>query len=204
MCFRTHELYCVQRRSWILRNKPRERRHCTIMNTSQLQCIISCDPVLHKQTVGVFAADQLPCVLPNMACGFIANTDVSSRPGQHWLAFFISDNTVECFDSYGQDPGVYNSLFSLWLRRHAKTVRVNRHRLQSENSNVCGLYCLYFLRQRFLGKCMETIVQPFTESAPVVNDQYMKDLFWRVYPLCVRNDFVYNQSCKPRCDEFSN
>ena len=174
------------------------------MNTSQLQCIISCDQVLHKQTLGVFAADQLPCVLPNKACGFIANTDVSSRPGQHWLAFFISDNTIQCFDSYGQDPGVYNSLFSLWLRRHAKTVRVNRHRLQSEYSNVCGLYCLYFLRQRFLENCMETILQPFIGSAPVVNDQYMKDLFWHVYPLCVRNDFVYNQSCKPRCDEFSN
>ena len=140
------------------------------MNTSQLQCIISCDPLLHKQTLGVFAADQLPRVLPNKACGFIANTDVSSRPGQHWLAFFISDHTVESFDSYGQDSSVYNSLFSLWLRRHAKTIRVKHHRLQQDFSNVCGLYCVYFLRQRFVGKSIETIVQPFMKSVPAVND----------------------------------
>ena len=84
------------------------------MNTSQLQCIISCDPVLREQTLGVFAADQLPDILPRRSCGFIANTDVSSQPGQHWLAFFINDDSVECFDSYGQDPSVYNSLLTFW------------------------------------------------------------------------------------------
>ena len=103
------------------------------MNTSQLECIISCDHVLRGRVLGVFAADQLPRTIRTFPCGFIANTDISSRAGQHWLAFFMrDDNVVECFDSYGQNPGVYNGLFMTWIHRHAKNVLLSERRLQKK------------------------------------------------------------------------
>ena len=79
-----------------------------------------------------------------------------------WLVFIASDNTVECFDSYGQDPGVYTCSVSGYVCM--PRLRVNRHLLQSDFSDVWELYCGYFLRQRLLGTCLETIVQPFIKK----------------------------------------
>ena len=167
------------------------------MNTSQLQCILTCDPVLQHRTLGVFAADQLPVDLPSHPCGFIANTDVRSKPGQHWLAFFIQSNIIECFDSYGQHPGIYNGVFTSWIIEHTKTVLVNGQRLQSDTSNVCGLYCIYFLHQRLLGKSMNQIVCQFSRSDFEGNDHYILNLMLDVFPDCVTNNCVYSQTCQP-------
>lgn len=170
------------------------------MNTSQLQCIISCDPELRDGVLGVFAADQLPLVLPSTSCGFIVNTDISSRPGTHWLAMFMRDNVVDFFDSYGQYPGAYTPLFTRWICRHGLRVRINQKRVQSDSSNVCGLYCLYFLRQRLLGLSMTQITAGFDTSNLEANDRYILDLFTRVFPYCLQNECVYNQGCKPCAD----
>ena len=197
MVFRTHELHGVQRRARIFRNQPIQRHHSTDMNTSQLQCIISCDDVLRERVLGVFAADQLPRTIPTFPCGFIANTDISSRPGQHWISFFIRDNNVvECFDSYGQNPGVYNGLFKAWIQRHSKAV-LSEQRIQSDHSNVCGLYAVYFLHQRLLGKTMDQILDTFNISDMEANDKYILNLFTRAYPHCVQNESAYNQKCFP-------
>ena len=198
--FRTYELHGVQRRTWIFRNQPIERHYSTDMNTSQLQCIISCDHVLRGRILGLFAADQMPTVIPSLPCGFIANTDISSKPGRHWVAFFINDNNVvECFDSYGQQPGVYNAMFISWIQRQARAVLVYGQRLQSDYSSVCGLYCVYYLHQRLLGINMENIFKTFSMTGTDANDSYILDLFSSVYPYCVQDEFVYNQMCYPLC-----
>ena len=104
---------------------------------------------------------------------------------------------MEFFDSYGQQPGVYNGLFMTWMHRHAKTVLVSGQRLQNDYSNVCGLYCVYFLHQRLLGESMDQIFNSFSISDTEENDTYILDLFSCVYPDCVQNDFMYNQKCHP-------
>ena len=166
------------------------------MNTSQLQCVISCDPVLRNNVLGVFAADQLPNKLPSYPCGFLANTDLSSQPGTHWLAFFVYNDTVECFDSFGQSPGAYNPLFSRWIEHHARHLRVNYTRVQSDYSDVCGLYCVFFLRQRILGYSTTHILHHFSTGQLETNDKHILKLFKRVYAHCVKNKCVYNQTCK--------
>lgn len=59
------------------------------MDTSQLQCLIECDPVLRNRIIGTYAADILPRELPQPPFGFIANTDIHTKQGQHWLAFLV-------------------------------------------------------------------------------------------------------------------
>lgn len=190
-------MHGLQRRPGLLRNQPVQRHYRTDMNTSQLQCIISCDPVLRDDILGVFAADHLPSVLPATPCGFIVNTDISSRPGTHWLALFVRDNTVDFFDSYGQSPRAYDPSFTRWIYQRGLRARINRKRMQSDFSNVCGLYCLYFLRQRLLGRSMTQIVEQFDTTNLGMNDRNILDVFRRVYAYCVQNDCVYNQMCKP-------
>lgn len=167
------------------------------MNTSQLQCILTCDPVLRHRTLGVFAADQLPVDLPRHPCGFIANTDSSTKTGQHWLAFFMKNNIIECFDSYGQHPGVYNDEFTYWITKHTQTVRVNCQRIQSDTSNVCGLYCIYYLHQRLLGKNLDQIVSQFSRYDFEANDQYILNLMMDMFSDCVARECVYSQTCQP-------
>ena len=44
---------------------------------------------------------------------------------------------------------------------------------------------------------MDQIFNSFSISDTEENDNYMLDLFSRVYPDCVQNGFVYNQMCQP-------
>ena len=75
------------------------------MNTSQLQCMIECDDLLRNSIIGVYAADQLPKGARNYPYGFISNTDIHFKRGQHWCAFFQNEGgDLEFFDSYGRSP----------------------------------------------------------------------------------------------------
>ena len=169
------------------------------MNTSQLQCCIDCDTILRAGVIGVFASDQLPLTFPFCNSGFIANTDDHTRPGRHWIAFFQPQpGLIECYDSYGHKPDYYGPWFTRWLQKHPTTTLMwNNRQIQSDTSNTCGLYCLYFLRQRLMGYSMTNIVQRFNFSDARENDRYIYGVFERVFPHCMKNDCVYNQTCKP-------
>ena len=86
------------------------------METSELNCMIQCDPVLNGQVIGVFAADQLPNKLPQTPFGFIANTDMHSKPGRHWCGFFShAPGHYDFFDTYGKTPAQNSLFFRQWL-----------------------------------------------------------------------------------------
>ena len=73
---------------------------------------------------------------------FVLNTDPSTEPGTHWLACFFDrhSNTSEFFDSYGHDPTFYQLTFPANIH-----VVSNSLQLQSDNSTVCGQYCVFYL-----------------------------------------------------------
>ena len=74
------------------------------MNTLQLERALKHNTFTKKIFVGVFAADELP-TLNTFPCGFVANTDPSTEPGTHWVAFYFpSREKGEFFDSYGHPP----------------------------------------------------------------------------------------------------
>ena len=73
------------------------------MNTSQLECMIQCDPVLEKRVLGVYGADQLPSKIHGKQYGFIANTESSLLPDEHCGGFYDNgQGSVQFFDSYGR------------------------------------------------------------------------------------------------------
>lgn len=168
------------------------------MNTSQLQCCISCDLNLQGR-VTVCAADQLPQTLNKFPCGFIVNTDVHTEPGTHWCAFYFENaNMGEFFDTFGRRPEDYGRFFVKFSRQHsAFGLKINAKRLQSDFSNVCGLYCLFYLHQRFSHVSMERIVKSFVSNNFYYNDMYVYQIISHSYIHCIRDDCVSNQSCKP-------
>jgi hypothetical protein len=90
--------------------------------------------------------------------GIVFNTDVSSGPGQHWIALFADIDTkyeyprITYFDSYSKrpEPEIQRLMFR-WKEQwdatkiHKKPTKLtyNKTRHQYQDSE-CGMYCLYF------------------------------------------------------------
>ena len=166
------------------------------MDTSQLECMIDCDVILKDSVIGVFAADRLPRGLPRGAFGFIANTDIHTKPGKHWCAFY-SDNgrDVDFFDSYGRGPNQNSPRFGRWVERNSTNVRINHVQIQSDSSALCGLYCILFLHQRLLGYTYQEFMNIFSASDFNANDSFIAETMFNAYSECIRNELVYNQTC---------
>lgn len=65
---------------------------------------------------------------------------------RHWIAFYIDHETVEIFDSakviWKKPPA---QLINFLCLHSNKTLKINK-RFQKDNSNVCGLYVLLFIK----------------------------------------------------------
>jgi len=77
------------------------------MNNEEIEKALRSDPAVDKTFIGVFSADTLPSPKESPG-GYIANTEPSHMAGQHWVAFYCNDNTVECWDSFGRNPAEYS------------------------------------------------------------------------------------------------
>ena len=121
------------------------------MNTQQIDSILR--RILPKNKVnflGVFARDQIPYSLfassNNFPLCFVANTDPSTQPGEHWVAFFLSSpNKIEFFDSYGLHPRVYDFTLPVTTYNHTQ--------YQTFDSKVCGYFCILYLYSRTHCRC---------------------------------------------------
>ena len=165
------------------------------MNTSQIQCCIDCNPLLKKSILGVYAADQLPVNL-KFPCGFIANTDKHSKEGVHWCSFYFPNSTtVEYFDSYGKSVNYFNDYFPIYVSKFPSIV-TNSKQLQSLYSDVCGMYCMFFLLQRLNGLSFHEIVNSFS-NVHECNDSFVYNYVSNVFVECIQNTCFYNQICKP-------
>lgn len=151
------------------------------MNTQQLEQVINRDAITRAKFGGVFAENSLPKHIETFPCGFIANTEPESKPGQHWIAFYFSSpQQGEFFDSYGHEPVFYSKRFKRFLDQNAETWISNKKELQSYFTAVCGEYCIFYLLHRARGVPMDTIVNLFSSDKDY-NDhlvyQYVKKLF---------------------------
>ena len=166
------------------------------MDTSQLKCMIECDVVLQGTIIGVFAADRLPTKLPPAPFGFIANTDIDSKPGRHWCAFFCNlKGHVDFFDTYARTPGQNSHHFRRWLDTNANSVQTNHVQIQSDTSLVCGLYCILFLHQRLIGCTYQDFVNIFSSSDLNANDSFVAHTMLYAYSECAGNELDNTQTC---------
>ena len=140
------------------------------MNTAAIDRALRGHPASRNKFLGVFASDQLPKSIPFRPCCLVVNTHPAAKPGEHWVAMYISaDGTVDYFDSYGLRPTVRS--IATFVSRCGQGTDYNRKRVQGYLSSVCGQYCIYFLILRCLNLSMTRIVKPFRDS--FVSDSYV-------------------------------
>lgn len=112
--------------------------------------------------MGVFPADRIveKWVKP---CAFVFNTDVSSKPGAHWVAIHVDkNNNAWYFDSYGCGPRIREHLRV--IRKNCRQIRWNTFQLQSHESSNCGHFCVMFLHFLSAGKSMSQFQSIFSKN----------------------------------------
>jgi len=79
----------------------------------------------------------------------IINIDYSNQLGSHWIGLNLTTTTVEIYDSIGFSRTL--KLFKpVLILKFLKKYGSDRHYLtspplQSDVSNLCGFYCIYFI-----------------------------------------------------------
>jgi len=129
---------------------------------------------------GVFAADTLPLRLHKKPALLIANTDPITKPGSHWVAFYVGKNGEgEFFDSYGMPPII--PLHRQFLNRLCKKWTYNHTTLQAVDSQVCGEYCVLYLIHKAHGYSLHAFIQKLFCKDSKKNDDTVRKLFHRIF-----------------------
>ena len=129
--------------------------------------------------IGVFSADELHLLkLKQFPCYFIVNTSESNISFGHWIAVKCSRTRIEIFDSLGGKPGNWGhypkDLLKFLTHYSYSHNFVISPQLQSTDSQLCGLYCLYFILFRSR-KPFDKLLRPFSSNF-ALNDLVISDL----------------------------
>jgi len=137
------------------------------MNSLQINSLLS----EFKCFIGTYPLDLLPeKQLKQRPCALIVNTDKSTKPGEHWVAIFLSDNgSAEYFDSFGLMP-IHNEILMFLRKNKIKNLIYNSNQIQSITSNTCGAYCVLFVKFKCLKLKFCDLINCFS------NNKYNNDI----------------------------
>ena len=95
----------------------------------------------------------------------------------HWIGISITQNSVEVMDSLGFCNSATNKDFINFICRQIQTKRFYvSPKVQSDQSEICGIYVAVFLKLKELGFSFESILDIFS-SAPKENDVLVRNKF---------------------------
>ena len=91
-----------------------------------------------KNYIGTFSKDNVPILKNNESS--IVNLANSFNKGTHWVAMKFINNRLFYFDSYGIEfiPDI--------IKKQYKKIITNIYRIQSNDSNECGKFCILFIK----------------------------------------------------------
>ena len=97
---------------------------------------------------GVYSRDNLPKKIKDGA--YVINLDEYSYVGTHWIVLYVSNNEIIYFDSFGVEhvPKEIKNFIG------HKNIKTNIFRIQSNNSIMCGYFCIGFIDFIFVGKTL--------------------------------------------------
>lgn len=92
--------------------------------------------------------------------------------GTHFCAVSNMQDSDKCyyFDSFGVSP---SDIIKKYMKSSGKKCCYNNSELQSFNSVLCGLYCLYFLENTSKGKDPLKILHKFKQNPSAFNEKMM-------------------------------
>ena len=159
----------------------------TMIRGDQLAHICSnLDPEIKPYFRGVYAlnellTDALSMIDLNKENYFVFNTDTKDKPGSHWVGAVIDINKKSVFiDSYGKSPNYYDMEEFFDQACDGDFISIDKQ-LQSNFTNVCGLYVIYFLHFIAKGTSLTEILKTIPKMSKVLVDRYMLEWFVKNY-----------------------
>lgn len=161
------------------------------MDTLGIYKLLTDHPVTAPFFRGVFPCDLLPLnsnKKPSNGSIFIANTDASHLPGQHWvLLCILHKGHGVYFDSSGQSFNK-NIFFTKFFQENCKTVERNVHQLQANESLTCGHFVTLLALHLSAGCDFKIFLEKFSKSNLYQNDIKVVKLF--------KKHFKHSKKCK--------
>ena len=146
------------------------------MNGIEIEHYVGLIPETKRYFKGVYSSNNMP-ISETLYC-FIVNTDPSDQPGDHWLAFWVNEKSVEFFDTYGRTS--WNQMFSSSFSKFidGRTCVYNTVVLEGIFSKTCGQFSIYYTCLRCLGVTYDDILNSFSVNV-IVNDKLVTNfLSW--------------------------
>ena len=111
----------------------------------------------------VFSRDNLPWINDG---AYVINHDTKQSKGTHWVSLFIDRNTDVYFDSFGSEyiPQVLNKI-------KGKSITQNIFRIRSDDSVMCGFYCIAFIEYIIAGNSLFGYTNLFSPNDYKKNDK---------------------------------
>lgn len=137
------------------------------LSNVQINSILSSHFHTKQYYHGCFNRDTLPHAVAKYPSFYICNTALTKEKGEHWLLVGFTDRHAkgELFDSLGGKMGTHHENIYNFLKRNSNgEIEMNSKAYQSEKSQVCGHFCLYFSDLRCQGMDYSTCLQTFTED----------------------------------------
>lgn len=93
----------------------------------------------------------------------VMNFDVFGGPGTHWVAWICRPAFTVYFDSFGVPmPDTMRA----YLKKHPGTHWNNAGQIQSFDSNLCGYYCVDFVKNCHDAKGPQDVIEWLNEYRP--------------------------------------
>lgn len=143
------------------------------MNSTEIRKILKISVPTDYET-DVFACDQLNQI-SSKKFAIIFNSDDSTKSGLHWLALYKEPKKdLEFFDSFAMPISFYSPFVKKYIANISNEIILNNIQLQSNFSEVCGQFCIYFLLKRINNISFKNIVNEFDQNNLNNNDNIVK------------------------------
>ena len=120
---------------------------------------------------GVYSKDNLPNKIKDGAD--VINLDEHSDIGTHWIAFYVKNNDITYFDSFG----VEHIPIKIIKFIENKNIKTNVFRIQAYDSIMCGYFCIAFIDFMFKGKTLTEYTNLFSPNNFKKNDDTVLNYF---------------------------
>ena len=136
-----------------------------------------------REYLGSFAVDELTQVkVTSYPCFIIINLDKRKQGGSHWIALAIYMKRLYICDSLGgilpDDTMSYEIVKFLRSLLYNRTLCITRQ-LQPLHSELCGYYCILFIKQMATNHSFIDFINLFTKDK-IQNDKIVTFLNKRV------------------------
>ena len=120
---------------------------------------------------GFYSRDNLPKKRKNGA--FVINFDEYSDVSTHWIALYWINIEIICFDTFEVEhvPKKIEKFIEY------ENIKTNIFRIQSDNSIMCGYFCIEFIDFMFAGKTLIDFTGLFSPYDFEKNDKIILSYF---------------------------